>query len=318
MQIKLNSTRQFASSMLIVSLFVFCNKGLAMDVVPSLDEWSRVSASGSTVLKLAIDNDSLLLKRDDGFYTSGNQILISKVLNLDNLSLSYGWKIAQDLYTASDIKLYPNQLSPIDHPYAGWLYTGIFKELSNSNGQGWGLGLDLGCLGPCAGGQATQTQLHKLINQPLPQGWNTQLHQEWGVVLSGEWRPARWSLHQHVDVNPSVKARFGNIFTDASLGSTLRLGRLNALPEQPCSYGFLRAEVKAIAYDATLQGGYFSNQQLAVHPKSAVAELEFGYQWRGATYGLYASIIRRSNEIKELDNSMGAQNFARIQFIYGM
>ncbi|MFZ6748059.1 lipid A deacylase LpxR family protein [Undibacterium sp. Ren11W] len=318
MQIKLIGKRQCASTILIISLFALCNQSLAVDVLPSVDEWSRVSASGSTVYKLAIDNDSLLLKKDDGFYTSGSQISISKVLNSDNRSLTYGWKIAQDLYTASDIKLYPNQLSPIDHPYAGWLYTGIFKELSESNGQGWGLGLDLGCFGPCAGGRRTQTQLHKLLDQPLPQGWDTQLRQEWGVVLSGEWRPARWSINQHIDVSPGIKARFGNIFTDASVGAILRLGSLNALPEQPGNYGFLRGEIIAIGYDATLQGGYFNNQQLAVNPKSAVTELELGYQWRGATYGLYASIIRRSNGIKELDNSTGAQNFARLQFIYGM
>jgi lipid A 3-O-deacylase len=314
-QKKLNKHWQLASCVLLFSL---CNKNALADVAPSADEWQRVSSSGTTVFKLAIDNDSLLLRKDDGFYTSGNQISVSKVLNSEHLSITYGWRIAQDLYTASDIKLYPSQLSNIDHPYAAWLSTGIYKELAKSNGQAWGLGLDVGCLGPCAGGQRTQTQLHKLLNQPLPQGWDTQLHQEWGAVLSGEWRPARWSFNQHVDLSPSLKARFGNIFTDASMGATLRLGRLNALPEKASSYGFLRAEVKAIGYDATLQGGYFNKQELAVHPKPAVGELELGYQWRGATYGLYASIIRRSNEIKELDNSMGVQNFARLQFIYGM
>ncbi|MES2046968.1 MAG: lipid A deacylase LpxR family protein [Pseudomonadota bacterium] len=288
----------------------------AESVFPSMDEFRRVDASGVTVLRLTIDNDSLLLNKDDGFYTSGNQISARKMLNNAQQSVIYGWQFGQDLYTASNINLAPDQILAVDHPYAGWLYTGVFREFADKTGTASRIGVDLGCLGPCAGGARTQTQLHKLIDQPLPQGWSTQLQQEWGAVLSGEWSPARWQLAKNIDLQPRVKARFGNIFTDASIETILRLGQLNDLPEQTANFGFLRGEMKAVGYDATLQGGYFKNQALSVHPQRMVGELELGYQWRAINYGLLASVIRRSSGIKELSNALGEQNFVRLQFNY--
>lgn len=290
----------------------------AQSIFPTMDEFRQVDAGGVTVLRLTIDNDSLLLNRDDGFYTSGNQISARKVLNSAQQSVIYGWQFGQDLYTASDINLAPDKILAIDHPYAGWIYAGVFREFADKTGMASRIGLDFGCLGPCAGGARTQTQLHRLLKQPLPQGWSSQLQQEWGAVLSGEWSPTRWSFAKNVDLQPRVKARFGNIFTDASFEATLRLGQLSDLPEQIAHFGFLRGEIKAIGYDATLQGGYFNHQTLLVHPQRTVGELEFGYQWRAANYGLAASVIRRSSGIKELSNALGDQNFVRLQFNYTM
>jgi lipid A 3-O-deacylase len=301
-----------------LAVWSLVNFAFAQNVFPTMDEYRQVDAGGVTVLRLTIDNDSLLLNRDDGFYTSGNQISVRKALNTAQKSVIYGWQLGQDLYTASNINLAPDKILSIDHPYAGWLYTGVFREVADSTGTVSRFGLDIGCLGPCAGGARTQAQLHRFLKQALPQGWSTQLQQEWGAVVSGEWSPARWVIAKNIDVQPLGKAHFGNIFTDASIEAKLRFGQLRDLPEQNANFGFLRGEVKAIGYDATLQGGYFNNQSLSVHPRRSVGELELGYQWRSSNYGLYASLIRRSSRIKELSNNLGAQNFVRLQFNYAM
>ncbi|MCU6435433.1 lipid A deacylase LpxR family protein [Undibacterium sp. Jales W-56] len=284
----------------------------------SWNEWQEVHAKGATVLQLTIDNDSLLLKKDDGFYTSGNRIATSYVLSSAKQAISYGWQLGQDLYTSSDINLLPNQIAKNDHPYAGWLFAGAYREVNDAGGAASRIGLDVGCLGPCAGGEWAQTHLHRLIRQPLPQGWSTQLRNEWGMVASGEWTPARWTLMPGMDFAPRLKGRFGNIFTDAATDVSLRLGSLNALPQQAASYAFLRGEAKLVGYNATLQGGYFNHQPTGVTAKRSVGELELGYIWRAGSYGASASILRRSNEIKELSNGSGAQNFARLQFVYAM
>lgn len=302
---------------------VFCvsfvaKLAVAQEFSPTLEELSQVTAGGVTVVRLTIDNDSLLLNRDDGFYTSGNQISLRKMFNTSEKSVIYGWQLGQDLYTASNINLTPEKISSVDHPYAGWLYAGVFREYFEKTGTASRIGLDVGCLGPCAGGARTQKQLHRLLKQALPQGWSSQLKQEWGLVFSGEWSPARWLIEKNIDVQAHGKARFGNIFTDASIDANLRFGTLGDLPEQAANFGFLRGEVKAIGYDATLQGGYFNNQALSVHPQRTVEELELGYQWHSTNYGIYASVIRRSSVIKELSNNLGAQNFVRLQFNYAI
>ena len=303
---------------MVLSFSLVAELACAQEVFPNLDELRQVTASGVTVVRLTIDNDSLLLNRDDGFYTSGNQISLRKVLNTSEKSVIYGWQFGQDLYTASNINLIPEKISVVDHPYSGWLYAGVFREFADKTGTASRIGLDIGCFGPCAGGERTQKQLHRLLKQALPQGWSSQLAQEWGAVLVGEWSPTRWAIAKNIDVQPRGKARFGNIFTDASIEASLRFGALCDLPEQAANFGFLRGEVKTIGYDATIQGAYFNNQTLSVHPRRAVEEIELGYQWRSANYGLYASVIRRSSEIKELSNTLGAENFVRLQFNYAI
>lgn len=285
----------------------------AQQVWPSLTEYQRVQEQGRSTWSLDVENDSMLLKKDDGFYTSGLHLQRKQALVSDNQVLSYRWLLGQDLYTASDIKLKPVQLQKQDHPYAGWLYLGLAKERFLSDGSATMVGLDLGCLGPCAGGEWTQTNLHRALNQPLPQAWSTQLKQEWGAVVKMAYSPARLQLHSNIDLNSQWQARFGNIFTDASLDLSLRAGQLNALPTQAASYVQLRTGARAVAYNATIQGGYFGRQDLAVSPKRLVPEVELAYVYQGSEWRIHASVIRRGNEIAELSNAKGAQNFAKVQ-----
>ncbi|MFZ6817385.1 lipid A-modifier LpxR family protein [Undibacterium sp. Ji22W] len=285
---------------------------------PSLSEFDRVNTQGRSYLTVDVENDSLLLKRDDGFYTSGNHLIVDKTLRTRDYAVTYGWHVGQDLYTASDIKLKAYQLNAIDHPYAGWLYAGAYREVQQNDGSDFRLGVDIGCLGPCAGGEWTQTHLHQLLNQPLPQAWSTQLKQEWGVVAHVEVAPARWQMNSEIDISSRFKLRAGNIFTDAKAELLWRYGRLNLVRDESASFVFVRAEVRAIVYNATLQGGYFNEQVLTVHPKRVVPEIEFGYQYRGEAWGFYASVLRRGTEIKELSNAKAAQNFAKLQLIYSM
>lgn len=283
---------------------------------PTFAEYQRVQAQGQSQLIIEVENDSLLLNKDDGFYTSGNHLIFSKTLRTPEQAITYGWHVGQDLYTASDIKLKPAQIKPVDHPYAGWLYAGIYREVQNNDGGGTRLGVDLGCLGPCAGGEWTQNNLHRVLNQPLPQGWSTQLKQEWGMVLNAEIAPARWNIASDMDLGSRYKLRLGNIFTDARAELGWRYGKLDTLSKDNASFVFVRGEVKAVAYNATLQGGYFNEQNLMVSPKRFVPEVEAGYQYYGDVWGFYASVVRRGSEIQELSNAKAAQNFVKLQFIY--
>ncbi|WP_194721625.1 lipid A deacylase LpxR family protein [Noviherbaspirillum malthae] len=281
------------------------------------DEFLKARAEGRTSTIVGIDNDTLLLNRDDGFYTSGMSLGQASTLRGTDGAATYGWRIAQELYTASDIKLPPAQFGPPDHPYAGWLYGGIFKEIHRNDGTSLRYGLDLGCLGPCAGGRWTQTNFHRVIDQPLPQGWSKQVRNEAGIVLHGEITPVRWRVGNAFDLAPTIQGRLGNIFTDLGIGLTARAGNLNLLPQQPALYGFLRTDVRAVGYNATLQGGLFSKDNPhTVDPKRVVGEVEAGVVWTGQNFGARLGLVRRSNEIRDLPDSQGAQNFLRLQISY--
>jgi lipid A 3-O-deacylase len=267
---------------------------------------------------LTIDNDSFLdSKQPDKFYTSGLRFARQQTLSHEAQSVTHGWRIGQDIYTAASTQTKASKLRSNDHPYAAWLYGGIYKDTYQADGSHLKLGLDLGCIGPCAGGEELQTLFHKLVGKKLPQGWSSQVKTEIGAVLRGSvgWAgvvPASW-----VDFRPSIEGRFGNINTDVSGVVTLRVGLLNTFPDQPTRHAFLRTETRVVAYDASLQGGYFSSDNTnTVRPKSVVNDVQVGFSWQEKNYGFRASIVKRSNEIREATNAFGAHKFVRFQFIY--
>lgn len=308
------STLKYIASFL---MFASCHVANANPFDTLLADYQRVRAEGRASHIVDIDNDSLLLNRDDGFYTSGLRYTLLQTARDAERVTTFGWRIGQELYTASDIKIPAQRVGPPDRPYAGWLYGGIYKEVVRSDGSHARFGLDIGCLGPCAGGEWTQRTLHRMLDQPLPQGWSRQMRNEFGVVLHANVAPVRWTLSPSVDVTPSLNARLGNIFTDAGASVLLRAGDLNMLPGQSTLHAFLRADIRAIAYNATLQGGYFSKgNPHTVSPKRVVGEAEIGVVWNSAPFGVKLGFVRRGNEVDDLPNSSGAQNFLRLQFSY--
>lgn len=280
-------------------------------------EFKDVRAKGAVTHLLEIDNDTLLLNRDDGLYTSGLRYAHIRSQHSDDRMTSFGWRIGQELYTPSDIKQPAEFLGPPNHPYAGWLYGGVYREVHRTDGTYTKAGIDIGCLGPCAGGEWTQTQFHKMLDQPLPRGWSKQMRNEAGIVLHGEVAPVRWPLGSSIDVTPAFNARFGNIFTDAGASLLVRAGQLNILPSAPTFHAYLRTAVRAVGYNATLQGGYFTdNNPHVVDPNRFTGSAEAGVVWNRGAFGARLAFVRRSNEIRDLPDSFGVQNYLHLQFYY--
>lgn len=284
--------------------------GFAGNLPFTAHEINHLLVNGKTSMTLDIDNDSLLLNRSDGFYTSGLRISKSYRLPVADGWHSVGWRIGQQIYTASDVRLLPEQIGRFDHPYAGWLYAGGWVRAEYADGSDVVIGLDLGCTGPCSGGSATQELLHHGLNQPKPRGWATQIRNEIGVVLNMGGRAAAWKLAPFVDLRPGLAVRLGNIFTDLTADATLRAGSAG-------SFVFLRGAVRAVGYDATLQGGLFSDDEMrTVTPRRWTGESELGLQWFKPQWVLRLSVVRRSNEIQGLPARAGTQNFLRVSFTW--
>lgn len=282
-----------------------------------LNDFRAAGVSGKATHAIDIDNDTLMLDRDDGFYSSGARYSYTRLAEGEDSLASLGWRFGQELYTPSDIGLPPSRVGPPDRPYAGWLYAGLFRENASTSGARTRVGIDFGCLGPCAGGRWTQKNFHELIGQPTPRGWSKQVRNEPGIVIYGEHAPMRWTPLPWLDLTPAVFGRFGNIFTDAGIAATMRAGQLNLLPHRPTFHGFVRLDARAVAYNATLQGGVFSDDDPhTVKPKRAVGEAQLGVTWQAASFSLTLSVVRRTNEIRDLPNSEGTQNYARMVFAY--
>lgn len=283
----------------------------------SLIDVDAILGKGKASTTLDIDNDSIPFRHYDGFYTSGVRVTRSHRVREAGGWRSVAWRVGQQLYTPRHVTTPPEWLGPLDRPYAGWLYVGGAYRIEADDGSELAWGLDLGCLGPCAGGAGTQRLIHRLMNQPRPLGWSTQIANEPGLVAHAGVRAPAIRLAPGADLRPGLALRAGNIFTDLMLDATLRAGRLRAAADETVAYGFLRAGVRAVAYDASLQGGLFSNEPgRTVRPRRATGELEAGLQWQRAAWAVRVSLVGRSNEIAGLPESQGRESFVRLSISY--
>ncbi len=173
----------------------------------------------------------------------------------------FGISIGQNLYTPDDT----NASQPIfnDRPYAAWLYASfalqsIYKRKSAGSEKPEPvrldtLQLDLGLVGPAAGGEFAQNTFHRYIGSAPANGWANQLHNEptVDVILERRWRASPGTLFKEpkleYDIIPSIGAALGNVSTYASAGGIVRIGKElradfgppRARPAMPGSEGFI-------------------------------------------------------------------------------
>ena len=218
-----------------------------------------------------------------------------------------GVSIGQNLYTpantATSLPIYN------DRPYAGWLYAGFAVQYTYKRPNKTGndepvrldtLQLDLGLIGPAAGGEPVQNNFHTLIGVARANGWANQLHNEPTVGLTFErrWRTGRSVFIEdpklEFDFIPRVGAALGNVATYASVGGTARIGKelrddfgpSRARPALPGSeafigdgsfgwYLFAGIDVQAVARNIFLDGNTDGNS-LRVGHRPFVGEAQIG------------------------------------------
>lgn len=197
----------------------------------------RAVAEEKATWSALVENDSFATT--DSNYTNGVRFgylsaagrgarLAQKLLraSLDD-DTRVGVAFGQSIFTPEDTSV--SAPLPGQHPYAGWLY-GEYSVLVERDDKAVDmLTLTAGVVGPAALGDEVQNSFHRLINGSKVNGWDNQLRNEPGLILSYErrWRPfLRVSpLGIGVDAAPNAGVSVGNVLTQGKAGLTLRLGR---------------------------------------------------------------------------------------------
>ena len=141
-----------------------------------------------------------------------------------NETTSVYYSLGHNLYTPEDIEApVPD---PADRPYAAFLY-GSAGFVSVTDDHIDDLELTLGVVGPLALGEQIQRNVHEAIDSPDPAGWDFQLENEPGIILSWQrsWPEAYAAMPGPLlfRATPHVGATLGNIYTYANVGLTLQL-----------------------------------------------------------------------------------------------
>jgi hypothetical protein len=218
-------------------------------------------------------------------------------------AVDLGWiLLGQNIYTPG--RILTNALIKTDRPYAGWLYTGAMYqrrgEMAPNLAVMENFEVNLGIVGPDSLAGESQRQVHRwLFPLDIPQGWGNQLRDEPGLVLkygrSWRWSPTTETA-RYVDVIPHVGGDLGNVFTFATGGATLRVGRNLpqdfgvAIIDSPTSvnggltrqtrssfaYLFGSLDGRVVGHDITLDGNTFRGGP-SVEKEILVADISWGF-----------------------------------------
>ena len=282
-------------------------------VVPIARALASEVVRGGTV-NLVVEND--VFYNNDRDYTSGVALIVvpqgpppAWAVNIARAlpwfpqegAVRHGYAFGQNMYTPLDITL--TDPPRTDRPYAGWLYAtiGLGVETDRQLDQ---LALTVGMIGPASLAEQTQKWFHDVIGSKDPRGWNTQLKNEPGIVLTYQrgWRtlagPAPGGLE--LDFTTHVGGALGNVYTYANTGLTLRYGRNlpadygppRIQPSAPGSsffasteklgwYLFAGIEGRAVARNIFLDGNTFRDSR-SVDKEPLIGDLHVGvtFAWR--------------------------------------
>ena len=191
-----------------------------------------------------------------------NQILLPNSLSdIVYFSVTFTHKI----YTPTE--LFTSELQFNDQPYASYLLLGSRKESYNFEKRVKLISeLQLGVIGPMAGGKQVQNTIHSLLPTSRPaEGWSNQIDNSFALQYNASVEKGLISK-KVLEFNGIISGAVGAPHTEFDVGGYLRVGLFNNYFEGTRNsrtkkmqlYIFGSATYKFVAYNAVLEGGLFN------------------------------------------------------------
>ena len=232
------------------------------------------------------------------------------------------FSLGQNIYTPENIAA--SHLISDGRPYAGWLYASAAFHTYDKRRLDV-MEVQLGVVGPWSGAQPVQTIVHRLRGNQKPNGWEHQLSNEPGVVLTYEQRRRLLAIEFDgnrsglgADLIPRFGFALGNVHTYGTFGAEARAGWNlprdfgNAVIRPAGSAGrigrtkgfsaqlFASADVKVVGRDIFLDGNTFGNSH-SVTKRDLVADFSVGAALAYDDIKLTLSRVLRTREFEEQD-----------------
>ena len=162
-----------------------------------------------------------------------------------------------------------------DRPYATYLYTSLFRVSTHPvRHQRLTTTVEIGFIGPAAGGKELQTAIHRVTGNAEPRGWNYQIRNAPIIGYRVAFEKRLLAAGRHAELLADAEASLGTLYTCAGTGLRLRAGKFSPWFASPAAlgsghggepqpwqfYGEMALNGRLIGYDATLQGSPFSSR----------------------------------------------------------
>jgi lipid A 3-O-deacylase len=231
-------------------------------------------------LRLTYDND--FFTATDRYYTQGIQLTIANTslkhnpvnyLLLKSRSASvHGISIEHNAYTPTSIT-WPYILYG-DQPYTATLMLSSFSVNTDENKkQKWTSSLSLGVLGPSASGQWMQKSIHKWLDNVQPEGWKYQLKDAPIINYTLTHQRNILEVANYFSASATGSVSLGTLLTKADAGIYLMAGYFKGPYATAHIYAYPSASF--VAYDATLQGGLFTKNNIYSLQTGSIERLVF-------------------------------------------
>lgn len=223
--------------------------------------WSMFSFLLPAILPAQVDEDSLEINTDhsylrilsendiyklrgltDRYYSNGFHIeyqfpqrmvqgkkmqrwfptLPRKAWQKNKISAIFGMK----MYTPENIRLV--EVDSTDRPYAGWLYFGLGGTSNRfSTGERLTTQFTIGVLGPAAGQKKIQTELHTLLDNTIPQGWDNQIANDLALNFYYLYEKRVFYPTSRLETLALMEVNAGTVSNYIGVGGQMRVGRFN-------------------------------------------------------------------------------------------
>ncbi len=174
-------------------------------------------------LRLIVENDAFA-SDDDKDYTSG--IKLAYIAPSDKNGTDSSYHFGHEVYTPV---YYERTLPDVtDRPYAAYIYAGRAYNTYDSK-TARRFDFMLGLTGKLALGEDTQSFIHRIFDEPQPQGWDYQIGTEIGITHEQHHIWHKWRQAERGDISfriaPEFSFALGNIRTHAQTGMRASMSR---------------------------------------------------------------------------------------------
>lgn len=267
------------------------------------------------------DNDLYLATKQDQYYTNGVFLKYayatkSSKLSRREVNRTVRFTFGHEMYNA--FTAYIDTIDLVDRPITAYMF--LRAELNRHfKSEGYfNLGIEVGTIGERALGRQAQELIHRGFKLYDVAGWEYQLENAYGVDIRAGYGkmlyrvPAGW-----LDLSIHAQASLGLNNTRVNAYPSLRIGRMNPLHTSASAdariqsrdevaakevFVFYNPHASWVAYDATVQGGYFLEEKGPVtsEPIPWVYASEFGFVYAARKTTLSFKYLFNTKEVKSM------------------
>ncbi len=244
--------------------------------------------------------------------------------------------IGQDMYVGYDITD-PNPPSD-DRPYAGFLYVNVAAHIMGENTLD-SFAITLGATGKYSLAEDAQKFVHSNIGSPEPMGWDNQVKDSFGFVLTYQHarRLYTYDLSDNfsLDLTAMGQANLGNVLIDASAKAMFRFGfnlpntydyvgidyanakdvGLAKIGDDWHAYIFAAGKLSAVAYDISLDGDTY-NMDYDIEKEYITGIAYFGFSLRYKCIQADYSFMMCSDTFKTQKGGINYMSILSLKYLW--